>query len=115
MREDAINVLPRQITLENSELRVRLSARAPARCAASFPWRSLVVVLRLVFWFTWQSIQSGQSANDWDFSTLMNRAADGQVKSVEINGTDGIAVDADGKKHNVVLPDCTGDDALAAA
>jgi cell division protease FtsH len=70
---------------------------------------ALVVVLGLVFWFTWQSIQSGQSANDWDFSTLMNRAADGQVKSVEINGTDGIAVDADGKKHNVVLPDCTGE------
>jgi len=70
---------------------------------------ALVVVLGLVFWFTWQSIQSGQSATDWDFSTLMNRAADGQVKSVEINGTDGIAVDADGKKHNVVLPDCTGE------
>jgi cell division protease FtsH len=70
---------------------------------------ALVVVLGLVFWFTWQSIQSGQSANDWDFSTLMNKAADGQVKSVEINGTDGIAVDSDGHKHNVVLPDCTGD------
>jgi cell division protease FtsH len=70
---------------------------------------ALVVVLGLVFWFTWQSIQSGQSANDWDFSTLMNKAADGQVKSVEINGADGIVVDSDGHKHNVVLPDCTGD------
>ena len=70
---------------------------------------ALVVVLGLVFWFTWQSIQSGQSASDWEFSTLMNKAADGQVKSLEINGSDGIAVDADGKKHNVVLPDCTGD------
>jgi len=70
---------------------------------------ALVVVLGLVFWFTWQSIQSGQSANDWDFSTLMNKAADGQVKSLEINGSDGIALDADSHKHNVVLPDCTGD------
>jgi cell division protease FtsH len=70
---------------------------------------ALVVVLGLVFWFTWQSIQSGQSASDWDFSTMMTRAADGQVKSLEINGTDGIAVDSDGHKHNVVLPDCTGD------
>src|SRR5258706_2809766 len=39
----------------------------------------------------------------------MTKAADGQVKSVEINGTDGIVVDTDGHKHNVVLPDCTGD------
>jgi len=70
---------------------------------------ALVVVLGLVFWFTWQSIQSGQSASDWDFSNLMTKAADGQVKSVEINGTDGIVVDTDGHKHNVVLPDCTGD------
>jgi len=70
---------------------------------------ALVVVLGLVFWFTWQSIQSGQSASDWDFSTLMTKAADGQVKSVEINGTDGIVVDSDSHKHNVVLPDCTGD------
>jgi cell division protease FtsH len=70
---------------------------------------ALVVVLGLVFWFTWQSIQSGQSASDWDFSNLMTKAADGQVKSVEINGTDGIVVDSDGHKHNVVLPDCTGD------
>jgi cell division protease FtsH len=70
---------------------------------------ALVVVLGLVFWFTWQSIQSGQSTSDWDFSNLMTKAADGQVKSVEINGTDGIVIDSDGHKHNVVLPDCTGD------
>jgi cell division protease FtsH len=70
---------------------------------------ALVVVLGLVFWFTWQSIQSGQSATDWDFSTLMTKASDGQVKSVEINGTEGIVIDSDGHKHNVVLPDCTGD------
>ncbi|MEO8744301.1 MAG: ATP-dependent zinc metalloprotease FtsH [Candidatus Dormiibacterota bacterium] len=70
---------------------------------------ALVVVLGLVFWFTWQSLQNGQSSNDWHFSTLMNSAAGGQVKSVEINGADGIATDTDGKKHNVVLPDPSTD------
>ena len=69
---------------------------------------ALVVVLGLVFWFTWQSLQNGQNANDWHFSTLMTQAADHQVKSLEINGTDGIAIDSQGHKHNVVLPDATG-------
>ena len=69
---------------------------------------ALVVVLGLVFWFTWQSLQSGANANDWHFSTLMDQAASHQVKSLEINGTDGIAIDTSGKKHNVVLPDATG-------
>ena len=69
---------------------------------------ALVVVLGLVFWFTWQSLQNGQNSSDWHFSTLMSTAADGGVKSLEINGTDGIAIDTSGKKHNVVLPDSTG-------
>jgi cell division protease FtsH len=69
---------------------------------------ALVVVLGLVFWFTWQSLQNGQSSNDWHFSTLMTNASEGNVKSLEINGTDGIVIDKDGKKHNVVLPDTTG-------
>jgi cell division protease FtsH len=69
---------------------------------------ALVVVLGLVFWFTWQSLQNGQSSSDWHFSTLMDNAASGGVKSLEINGTDGVAVDSENKKHNVVLPDSTG-------
>jgi cell division protease FtsH len=69
---------------------------------------ALVVVLGLVFWFTWQSLQSGGNANDWHYSTLMSNAASGGVKSLEINGTDGVATDSSGKKHNVVLPDPTG-------
>ncbi len=69
---------------------------------------ALVVVLGLVFWFTWQSLQNGGSSNDWHFSQLMTNASGGNVKSLEINGTDGIAIDAQGKKHNVVLPDSTG-------
>ncbi len=66
---------------------------------------ALVVVLGLVFWFTWQSLQGGQNANDWHYSTLMNQAASGNVRSLEINGTDGIATDTSDKKHNVVVPD----------
>jgi cell division protease FtsH len=69
---------------------------------------ALVVVLGLVFWFTWQSLQSGGNATDWHFSTLMSNAASGGVKSLEINGTDGVATDTSNKKHNVVLPDPTG-------
>ncbi|HKV88960.1 MAG TPA: ATP-dependent zinc metalloprotease FtsH [Candidatus Dormibacteraeota bacterium] len=72
---------------------------------------ALVVVLGLVFWFTWQSIQSSQSANDWHWTTLMNNAAQGQVKSLEINGTDAVATDTSDKKHNVVVPDTSGDPA----
>jgi len=69
---------------------------------------ALVVVLGLVFWFTWQSLQNGQNANDWHFSQLMSQASSGNVKSLEVNGNDGIAVDTQGHKHNVVLPDSTG-------
>ena len=70
---------------------------------------ALVVVLGLVFWFTWTSIQNGQNSGDWDFSTLMSQAAAGQVKSVDVNGADGVVVDSNDRKHNVVLPDCTGE------
>ena len=70
---------------------------------------ALVVVLGLIFWFTWTSIQNGQNQGDWDFSTMMTQAAEGQVKSVDISGTDGVVVDAQGRKHNVVLPDCSGE------
>jgi cell division protease FtsH len=69
---------------------------------------ALVVVLGLVFYFTWQSLQNGQSSSDWHFSYLVSQASQGQVKSLEINGTDGIATDSGGHKHNVVLQDTTG-------
>jgi cell division protease FtsH len=69
---------------------------------------ALVVVLGLVFWFTWNSIQNGQTQSDWTYSYLVTQANAGQVKSLEVNGADGIAIDSEGKKHNVTLPDCTG-------
>jgi cell division protease FtsH len=69
---------------------------------------ALVVVLGLVFWFTWQSIQGNGTSTDWHFSQLITSAAQGQVKSLEINGTDGVVTDSGGHKHNVVLPDSSG-------
>jgi cell division protease FtsH len=69
---------------------------------------ALVVVLGLVFWFTWQSLQGGGTSTDWHYSTLVTNAQNGDVKSLEINGTDGIATDSQGHKHNVVVPDSTG-------
>ena len=69
---------------------------------------ALVVFLVVVFIFTWQSIQGSQNANAWTYSALMNNAANGQVKSIEIKGTEGTAVDTAGHSHSVVLPDCSG-------
>jgi len=67
---------------------------------------ALVVVLGLVIWFTWQSFQGNQSTSDWSYSNLINQAAAGNVKEVDIKGTDGVAIGVDGHRHNVVLPDC---------
>src|SRR3989442_15315581 len=67
---------------------------------------ALVVVLGLIFWFTWSSIQNSQNQGDWAFSTMMTKAAQGQVRIVDISGTDGAVTDVDGKKHNFVLPGC---------
>jgi cell division protease FtsH len=69
---------------------------------------ALVVLLGLVFWFTWQSLQGNQGSSDWSYSDLVNNAQEGTVRSLEINGTDGTAVDSTGKKHSVTIYDCTG-------
>jgi len=68
---------------------------------------ALVVVLGLIFWFTWSSIQSNQSQGDWSYSQLISKANDLQVTDLEINGTDGVATELGNKKHNVTLPDCS--------
>jgi cell division protease FtsH len=69
---------------------------------------ALVVVLGLVFWFTWQSVQNGGSSTDWHISYMITQASQNNVKSLEINGTEGTATDAAGRKHNVELGDTTG-------
>ncbi|MGH7763377.1 MAG: ATP-dependent zinc metalloprotease FtsH [Candidatus Dormibacteraceae bacterium] len=68
---------------------------------------ALVVVLGLVFWFTWQSLQGGGSSSDWTYSDLISHSDAHQVSSLEINGTDAIATDSSGKKHDVVVTDCS--------
>src|SRR5438552_5292498 len=70
---------------------------------------ALVVVLGLIFWFTWTSIQNSQNQSDWTYTQLIDHAKNHQVSDLEINGTDGIAAETDGKKDNVVLPDCSSD------
>ncbi|HXN91197.1 MAG TPA: ATP-dependent zinc metalloprotease FtsH [Candidatus Sulfotelmatobacter sp.] len=68
---------------------------------------ALVVILVAVFYFTWQSIQSNQNAGDWTYSQLISRADESQVTDLEINGTDAVATEAGGHKHNVQVPDCS--------
>ncbi|HEV8597665.1 MAG TPA: ATP-dependent zinc metalloprotease FtsH [Candidatus Dormibacteraeota bacterium] len=70
---------------------------------------ALVVILGLIFWFTWSSIQNSQTGSDWNFTQMMNEAAAGHVSVVDISGTDGVVTASDGRKHNVVLPDCSGE------
>ncbi len=65
---------------------------------------ALVVVLGLVFWFTWQSIQGNQSSSPWSYSVLISNINEGGVKSVEVKGTDAVATDNGGTKHNVTVP-----------
>src|SRR6267378_857794 len=93
----------------------RIAAQPSRRAHLSrFPRSSLfyfalVVLLGLVFWFTWQSIQGGNTSNDWQYSQLLNNAKTGGVANLEIICADGIATDNLGKKHNVTLPDCSGE------
>jgi cell division protease FtsH len=66
---------------------------------------ALVLVLGVVFWITWQGIESQNKSSDWNYSDLITKAQDGQVKSLDVKGTDGVATDGQGVKHNVHLPD----------
>jgi len=68
----------------------------------------LVVVLGIVFYFTWQSIEQGQKSGNWTYSQLLTNAAQpGKVTSVVIKGTDATATTRDGNKYGVTLPDST--------
>jgi len=61
----------------------------------------------VVFWITWQGIESQNKSGDWTYSQLISKASEGGVKSLEIKGTDGVATDQAGGKHTVHLPDTT--------
>ena len=66
-----------------------------------------MLVLGVVFWITWQGIESQNKSTDWSYSTLITKATEGGVKSLEIKATDGVATDSSGGKHTVHLPDTT--------
>ena len=68
---------------------------------------ALVLVLGVVFWITWQGIESQNNSGNWTYSQLETKASEGGVKSLEIKGTDGVATDQSGGKHTVHLPDTT--------
>jgi cell division protease FtsH len=68
---------------------------------------ALVVVLGLVFYFTWQSLQGNGTSTDWSYTDLISNADSHQVKALEVNGADGVATEVGGKKHNVQVPDCS--------
>ncbi len=68
---------------------------------------ALVLVLGVVFWITWQGIESSQQSGELSYSNLVERASKSEIKSLNIKGTDGIAEDTQGKKYRVNLPDNT--------
>ncbi|HKA49547.1 MAG TPA: ATP-dependent metallopeptidase FtsH/Yme1/Tma family protein, partial [Candidatus Dormibacteraeota bacterium] len=74
----------------------------------SRPLTYLVLLIVLVggLILTW-SISGGQQAPALNYSDLVNRAQAGKIKSVTINGTDGTALDQDGKRFAVQLPSNT--------
>src|ERR1700680_1385764 len=88
---------PRSEASERKKRSARIPEQPTRRANLSrFPRSSLfyfglVVLLGLVFWFTYQSIQGNGSTNDWTYSQLINNSGNGGVKSLEINGADGIA------------------------
>jgi cell division protease FtsH len=67
----------------------------------------LVAVLAVVFYFTWQQIESSSKGSQWTYSNLVNKAQQGQVKAVDIKGNAAVATGRDDSKHDVVLPDDT--------
>jgi ATP-dependent Zn protease len=88
-------------------------ARRPRRLLLSLFYLALVLVLGVVFWFTYSAFQSGQS---WTYSQLVVQAQAHHVVRLEITGTQGVAVDDHGIRHPVTLPSDTAalSDQLAA-
>lgn len=67
---------------------------------------ALVIVLGVVFFLTSQSLQ-GKSGASWTYTQLTTEAQAGNVKSIDISGSQGTAFDKAGQKHQVNLPSDT--------
>jgi len=64
--------------------------------------------LLAVFYFTFQSIESGTKGDEWSYSQLLSAADKGELTSVDIKGTSATAVaKKDGVRHDVQLGDTT--------
>jgi ATP-dependent Zn protease len=75
----------------------------------------LVAVLGIVFWFTWQQVESGSTGDQWSYSTLLNNAQAGKVAKVEIKGSDARVTEREANaQHHVHLPDNTNHETLAS-
>jgi len=68
---------------------------------------ALVLVLGVVFWITWQGIESSQKSGTYTYSQLIEGAQKGEVKKLTIKGSSGIVEDAEHRKFDVNLPDNT--------
>jgi ATP-dependent Zn protease len=66
---------------------------------------ALVIVLGVVFYFTYSALGAGSPA--WTYSQLTTEAKAGHVTKLEIRGTQGVATDSGGTTHRVDLPSDT--------
>ncbi len=64
--------------------------------------------LLAVFYFTFQSIESGTKGDEWTYSQLLTAADHGELSSVDIKGTTATVISKkDGVRHDVTLGDST--------
>jgi len=64
----------------------------------------IVVVLGVIVYFTWRSIDEGRSIKTWTYSQLLTEAQAGHVVTLLIDGQTGMATDRTGTRYFVALP-----------
>ena len=64
----------------------------------------IVVVLGVIVYFTWRSIDEGRSIKTWTYSQLLTEAQAGHVVTLLIDGQTGMATDRTGTRYFVTLP-----------
>jgi cell division protease FtsH len=72
---------------------------------SSLSYLALVLILGIVFWFTWQSLENSSKGGAWSYSQLLTKADKGQLSRVEIKGSTATATAKDGSQHDVQLPE----------
>ena len=64
----------------------------------------IVVVLGVIVYFTWRSIDEGRSIKTWTYSQLLTEAQAGHVVTLLIDRQTGMATDRTGTRYFVALP-----------